>query len=246
MFQKNNKGFYEFEELNKSGLLNAVSTKAYGNIAYKYGEKAEVDKNREKFTRDVGIDFATTAQHGLIHGTQVQIVDKPGMYDNVDGLITNAKDIALWVMTGDCAPIILFDPVKKVAGLVHSGWKGTVGKISLVAITKMMTNFECNINDIIVAIGPTIEKCCYLNMRPTVEEFLPEWVEFVNNLDEEEALVDLNDFTIKQLLDIGVKQENIYWSNYCTRDHSDEFNCSQLETLGEDKPGRFATVVKIK
>ena len=127
MFIKNKKGFYEFPELTRLGLLNAVSTKAYGNMAYKYGPKEEVDVHREKFTSDVGIDFSKTAQHGLVHGTKVQIVDKSGIYDNVDGLITNNENIALWVMTGDCAPIILFDPVKKVVGLVHSGWRGAVG-----------------------------------------------------------------------------------------------------------------------
>ncbi|MBI3887478.1 hypothetical protein HY310_00225, partial [Candidatus Microgenomates bacterium] len=56
---------------------------------------------------------------------------------------------------------------------------------------------------------------------------------------------DLNGFTINQLKEIGIKAKNIFYESFCTKDHCAEFNCSQLETAGIDKPGRFATIVSL-
>ncbi len=245
MFIKNNQGVYVFEELQKFPLIHGVSTKSYGNMSYVHGSKAEVDSNRKKFSGALGIDLSKTAQASLVHGTKVVIANEPKLYEDIDGLITNKPGLALWIMTGDCAPIILYDPVQKVLGLLHSGWKGTVGKISVVAISKMLTDFNSKIGDIVVAIGPSIEKCCYLNPTPNVQENLPEWSNFIKNLDVKNALIDLNGFTINQLTEIGIKKDNIFWANYCTKDHSNEFFCSQEETAGETVPGRFATVVQM-
>jgi YfiH family protein len=245
LFQKNKRGFYEFTRLKELGLLNAVSTKAYGNLSFRYGAKEEVEANRRRFAGDVGFDLASIAQPDLVHAAAVAVVDRPGVTANTDGLITNQKKLPLFLLTGDCAPIILFDPKKAVLGLVHSGWKGTVGKIALVAAAKMAAVFSCRFDDLVVAIGPSIEKCCYRNLRPNLQEVLPEWEPFVHHINDRESRIDLNGFTVNQLKAVGVKEANIFWSQVCTNDHSEEFYCYQRETAGKDKPGRFATVVQL-
>ena len=59
-----------------------------------------------------------------------------------DGLVTEASDLALMVKIADCIPIILFDPVKKVFALVHSGWPGTLQAIGQKALEVMMSQYD--------------------------------------------------------------------------------------------------------
>lgn len=242
--EKDNKGYYYFPKLLSFGVVNGISTRRYGNMSFKYGKKEEVERSREHFLFDVGIREKDIATMGLVHGTDVVIVSQGGYYDNVDGLITSQKGLPLFLLTGDCAPIILFDPRYRVLGLVHSGWKGTVGKIALLAAAKMVNIFDCRFSDIVVAFGPTIEKCCYISELPIIQQNLPEWENFLD-FCEGKAHIDLNGFTSRQLSSIGVREENILRCLRCTNDYHDEFFCSQRETAGLDYPGRFATVAMI-
>ena len=77
----------------------------------------------------------------------------------MDGLLTNKKDIVFSLGYADCTPLFLYDPVKKVIGNIHSGWKGTLQRIGQNAVKKMIKEYNCNPKDIICCIGPTIRKC---------------------------------------------------------------------------------------
>jgi copper oxidase (laccase) domain-containing protein len=61
----------------------------------------------------------------------------------------------------DCLPVFLFDPVKKVIALVHSGWKGTMGKIVLQAAGMMQQQYQVELNNLQAFIGPGIASCCF-------------------------------------------------------------------------------------
>jgi len=94
------------------------------------------------------------------HDVNISIVDNPNIsreeLQGIDALITNIRGFAIGVRTADCIPVLLFDPVHKVVAAVHSGWKGTVRKISLLTIQKMTQSFGSNPSDIIAQIGPGI------------------------------------------------------------------------------------------
>ena len=78
-----------------------------------------------------------------------------------DGLISNIPGMVLCVITADCVPVALLDPVKKAIGLVHSGWKGTAGLISVRALEMMRDNYGTDPADVIVSIGAHICGKCY-------------------------------------------------------------------------------------
>lgn len=78
-----------------------------------------------------------------------------------DGLITNEPDVALVCFSADCAPVLLFDPVKKAIAAVHSGWRGTAQGIAARAVQAMAREFGSNPGDIRAAIGPSIGQCCF-------------------------------------------------------------------------------------
>lgn len=242
MISKNKDGIFQIKELLLPGLIHGFSTKKFGNMSFKFGEKDEVFANQKGFLNLLDIN-AEVAQPYLDHTTLVKKVDKPGIFPRVDGLITNQVGLPLLITTADCAPILLFDPKNRVIGLVHSGWMGTVGKISLIAIGKMIAEFKCQPENIIVGFGPSIEKCCFVENGAALQENLPEWKDYISVERGDKRRYDLNGFTINQLKEIGIKDDSIFYDSFCTKDHKNDFYCSQLETAGVEKPGRFATVI---
>ena len=78
-----------------------------------------------------------------------------------DGLITDEPGVALCCFGADCTPILLFDPVRRAVGAVHSGWRGTAMGIAATAVAAMGRDFGCRPADIHAAIGPCIGRCCF-------------------------------------------------------------------------------------
>ena len=78
-----------------------------------------------------------------------------------DGLITDIPGLALCIFTADCTPILLYDPVKRCAGAVHAGWRGTAMDIAGKAVRKMAETFGSRPENICAAVGPCISRCCF-------------------------------------------------------------------------------------
>ena len=70
--------------------------------------------------------------------------------------MTDIPGICLVTFYADCVPLYFVDPVKKVIGLSHSGWRGTVGKIGKVTVETMCREFKSRPEDILAAVGPSI------------------------------------------------------------------------------------------
>ena len=62
-------------------------------------------------------------------------------YNSNDGLITNKKNILLATTNADCILLLFFDPIKKVIANTHSGWKGTLQRISVETVKKMQNEY---------------------------------------------------------------------------------------------------------
>lgn len=104
-------------------------------------------------------------------------------YNFTDGLITNKKNIVLSTTNADCILLLFFDPVKKVIANVHSGWKGTLQRISVKTVKKMIKEYNCNCKDIICCICPSIRKC-HFEVETEVKESFEEEFKDLNNIDE--------------------------------------------------------------
>ena len=119
----------------------------------------------------VGQPFEAFTYAEQVHGNEVTVVSlqEKGMgrasretaIQAKDGFITNEKGIVLCAQFADCVPLFFYDPVKRVAGLAHAGWKGTVLNISMATISLMTHTFGSQATDIRAAIGPSIGACCY-------------------------------------------------------------------------------------
>jgi len=185
-----------------------------------------------------------------VHGTHVRVVthDDCGKLfksnpHNADALITNTPGIALMVFVADCVPILLFDPVKRVAGAVHAGWRGTAANIAGITVLKMISEFGCSPADINAAIGPCITKCCFetdSDVADAVKEALKEDSKHCLSQNGKKYNVDLKETNHILLKRAGI--ENIIISDECTSCNSNKY-WSHRKTKG--KRGSQAAVIMV-
>jgi YfiH family protein len=95
-----------------------------------------------------------------VHGNKVIIVKNPGEIQEADGLVTNTKGIALGILTADCSPVLLYDPIANVIGACHAGWRGARQGI-LQETLKAMEELGAKRSQIYATLGPTIQQANY-------------------------------------------------------------------------------------
>lgn len=78
-----------------------------------------------------------------------------------DGLVTDAPGPVLTTLHADCMPILLCDPVKRVVGTLHAGWRGTTADLTGVAVRRIGEAFGSRPDDVMAYLGPAIGVCCY-------------------------------------------------------------------------------------
>lgn len=140
-----------------------------------------------------------------------------------DGVITNEKNLMLLTIEADCVPVYILDPVKKAIGMVHSGWRGTVGKITQNAIDLMIENYGCDKKDLLIHFGPSICAKCYEVGIELIDEFkkileCDEIHEVFTPIIEkqEKYLLDVAKSLKMSLVRYGIKNENITNTEICT------------------------------
>lgn len=175
-------------------------------------------ENRESFLRKLKVRERLTVRAGLIHRNRVKVVsleDRAKTIEGADGLITANKNLFLTLTIADCLPIFIYDPAKEVVGLIHGGWRSLAKNILTAALEKMVKIFGSLPKDILFGIGPGISKCHFEVKEDLLEEFkyyLPEVLEKRNK----KAYLDLKEIAKIQLINSGVREENIEISPECT------------------------------
>lgn len=162
-----------------SGAPHAFSTRLGGvssgiweslNLGGSLGDDPDhVRENFRRFCGAAGTDPARLVKNHQVHGELVRSVSSrdiitdtalPGTFE-ADGLITDEPDLTLAVFSGDCIPVLLYDPVRHVIGAVHAGWRGTALGTAARAAEKMIHEYGCRGEDILAAVGPGIGPCCF-------------------------------------------------------------------------------------
>lgn len=169
--------------------------------------------------------------------------------DEYDGYITNTVGIGTLVTVADCNCIVIYDPVNNVVANVHSGWKGTVAKIYENAINLMQKKYNSKMEDIIVCFGPSIRKCCFSSKENSFKErFTSIWKnesEYIS-YKEDRFFIDLVYVITRDLLELGIKEENIIDSKICTMCNSNDFFSNRAnKKRNSDEFGTFALVTML-
>jgi hypothetical protein len=211
------------------------------NVSYAIGDDhLSVYRNILTIKQNTGADrvIYMNQQHGdMVISLKDGLVEVPEQVFDADALITDIPGTAIMVKQADCQGIILFDPIKKAVAVVHSGWRGSVQNISGKTVEKMCTGFGSDPENIIAAIGPSLGRCC-AEFTTYEEIFPPHFKDFIHG----KAHFDFWAITEKQLINSGLKKENIEKAGICTKCNRGLF----YSYRGEGITGRFATVAMIK
>lgn len=144
-------------------------------------------------------------------------------YTKTDALITNQKGIMISATNADCILLLFLDPIKKVIANTHSGWRGTLQRISVKTVKKMKKEFGCKPENIICCICPSIRKCHFEVEKEVKDSFEKEFQE-LDDLTEiiKETIPNqkwhIDTVKINQLIlqKEGLKGENIIDSGICS------------------------------
>ena len=239
-----------------SKLIYYTSTVEDGNTSFRHGEKDTVISNRENILQKIDSKiedcvFMTVEMRDRI--LEVSNLQKEmGGHSREDALvcdamITTQENLTLFLCVADCLPILIHDAVKNVLAIVHGGWPNTDLKIVKKVIEQMKEEHSCEISDLAVVIGPGIQKESLLYDKNIFNLIKSDWVEYIypDITDSEKYHIDNLGFTIKQLLDLGITEDQITVDKTDTFTDENYFSHVRDYVLNQKDKGRFCTVAKI-
>ena len=197
----------------------------------------------------IGSNYINTVKTNQNHTDTIKVAnkkikeDEPDFnlveYSETDGIVTNKKSLILSTTNADCILLLLFDPIKKVIANVHSGWRGTLQRISIKAIEKMEKEYNCNPKDIICCICPSIRKCHFEVEKEVKDMFEEEFKSIVEKNDIITETISSKKWTIDTVLinqiileEKGLKKENIIDSKICSVCNSNLVHSYRVEKEG--------------
>ncbi len=233
---------------NSPTLLTALSTRVgestdspFGlNLSFNVGDDpANVRSNRDLFLKELGIREDDLAIPRQIHSATVLRADRPGVYPDCDGLVTNSRRVFLTVTVADCLPVFIFEKEKLILAAIHSGWRGTAAAVVVRGVEKMMGEFGADPRKMSAWIGPGASVCCYAVSSDVASRFAPRFVRQVDG----QLFVDLKGAVLGQLLSLGIPPAAIDVSPLCTITEA-----SLLHSYRRDGPksGRMMGVIGLK
>ncbi|RDU22934.1 peptidoglycan editing factor PgeF [Anaerosacchariphilus polymeriproducens] len=233
--------YFQFQKIVNTNKVKHMFTTRLGgvsqgacstlNLSFTRGDDAAaVEENFKRVAKVMGTEYEDFVFSDQTHTTNLYVVTdkdrgkgltKKRDYSDIDGLLTNVKGIVLSTFYADCVPLYFVDPVKEAIALVHSGWRGTVGKIGKLAVEKMYEEYGSNPKDIIGAIGPSICQECYEVDKDVIIQFQSnfpkeQWSDFFCQKENGKYQLNLwkaNEFIMEEA---GLKKENIEVTDVCT------------------------------
>lgn len=256
--KKNGIEYIQFRKLLEyKNKINHVYTLGVDwNFRTSTADKKELPKNQYKkniesyknLCKELNMNYKNLVKPNQDHTDEVKLVkskieiNKPDFdikeYDRTDGLFTNKKDIILGTTNADCILLLFYDPIKDIIANIHSGWRGTLQRISVKTVEKMVKEFNCNPEDIICCICPSIRKCHFEVDKDVKDMFENEYRDL--NLDEiiEEKVTNqkwnIDTILINKIIlkEAGLKEKNIIDSKICSVCNSNKIHSYRVEKEG--------------
>ena len=239
-------------------LVQAVFTRQGGispapwdslNVGGTVGDdKERVQKNRQRSFNALGRGLESLFDVWQVHSADAVFADAPRPPEldhyKADIIFTDKPGVTLYMRFADCVPILLHDPKKKVAGIAHAGWLGTVRATSSAAVRAMTEHYGSRPEDIQAAIGPSIGVDHY-EVGPDViarvnETFGADATKLIEVRDGKTYL-DLWAANRLQLEQSGVRQIEV--AGLCTACHLEDWYSHRAE---KGKTGRFGALIALE
>jgi hypothetical protein len=212
-------------------------------------EHDDVAENRRRVAAALGLEPERLCTLYQFHSADVVLVTDPGDTSGrrADAMVTATPDIALGVLTADCAPILFADAEAQVVGAAHAGWKGALGGVAE-ATVEAMTGLGARRDNIAAVIGPCIAQASY-EVGP---EFRARFVEadpgnkafFTASTRAGRAMFDLPGYLMSRLGRLGLKSAR--WTGQDTCADAERFFSYRRSVLsGEPDYGRMVGAISL-
>lgn len=210
-------------------------------------EKNRVHENSNRALDALKRDPASIFDVWQVHGTQVAFAESPRNPDSphhpADVILTDQPGVTLLMRFADCVPIMLHDPIRKVVGIAHAGWAGTVLGATRNAVAAMHHHYGSNPVDIQAAIGPSIGPDHYevgLDVVSQVQNSFGEATRDLLHDHNGHTFFDLWKANLMLLEQSGVHQIEV--SGLCTACHVEDWYSHRAE---KGRTGRFGALIAL-
>ena len=242
--KKGNIEYLSYKKLNELGVVNAFSLKGLN-----FKNRKDIHIDYENLLNCMNIEYKCLVKPLAKHTDNIIVIDEKVNKDTadinldylneVDGVITNKREIALATTSADCLCIVLYDYKKHVIANIHSGWRGTFKKIAQKGLLKMKEEFGCNPKDIFAFFMPAIRQC-HFEVEDDVRSECRSIFSYTNKIDEIIKLgrvlngiqkYNIDNILINEILleEEGILKSNIYDSGLCTVCNSDKMNSRRAD-----------------
>lgn len=249
--------YYTFETLDQSGICHGIFTRRGGisphpwaslNLGGSVGDDlGRVRENRQRVFDVLGLSIRNIYDVWQVHSADIVCVNEPKGPDQphqkADAILTNQKGVHLFMRFADCVPILVYDKVKGVIGIIHAGWQGTIAGIAQKVIEKMVVEYGSKPKDIWAGIGPSIGVHHY----PVGEEVwfraqatIPDVAKMVFEKVQGEYRFDL--WLANQIILEKMGVRDIEVSGICTACNLEDWYSHRAE---RGNTGRFGVVISL-
>ena len=250
--------YFQFDLFDQQPVLHGVISRQGGfsqtpfdslNTGGTVGDDhLSVLKNHQRIFDAFDVEFSSRLDVWQVHGTDIVCGDKPRdpdtRHEKADGILTDNPGVTLFMRFADCVPILLYDPLKKVVGIIHAGWQGTYKQIARVAIEKMVSCYGSKPGSVLAGIGPSICQDCYEVGLEVLKAFRGSFGQkadpfFITRDDH--IFLDLWAANRESLLTAGVRQ--IETAGICTACHLEDWYSHRAEN---GRTGRFGVLMRLQ
>jgi purine-nucleoside/S-methyl-5'-thioadenosine phosphorylase / adenosine deaminase len=230
--------------LERAGLPHLFTTREFPGVA-DAGSGALFTAEAGPLLADRGL-AAPAAFARQVHGAAVLVAERAGRVGEGDVLVTEQRGLPLAIITADCLPIVIYDPLRRRLGAVHAGWRGTVQSVTRAAVDRLVESGS-DADGLVVAIGPSIGPCCYEVDAPVIDRlraaFPGGWEHWVTPAGPGKWMLDLWAANEDQLTAADVDPNMIDNLRLCTACNLDRFYSYRRE--GSTRLGRLGRLVAL-
>ena len=234
-------GFFDSEGGVSKGIYKSLNCGAGS-----YDKKTNINKNLIIVSKKLSFKKKNLILLNQIHSSKFFVIKNiPKIKLKGDGLITNKKNIALGILTADCAPVFIFDPIKKVIAVAHVGWRGAYKKI-IIKIIKKLIILGSKKENIITTVGPCIAQQNYEVKQDFKTKFLKQTKKNKKyfKIIGKKIYFSLRDYIKGQLKDLRIKNIEIIKKD--TYNRKNNFYSSRRSKTNNHDYGRNISIIMIK
>lgn len=217
------------------------------NFAFHVGDNPlDVIKNHDLLSATLSYERNRLIHMRQIHSDRIVIIDGTFDFDTppeCDALITNLSHVPLMVMSADCTPILLYDPIRHVCAAIHAGRAGALNEILPKTIQKIEEYFESSRENMQIILGPSIQGCCYEINETIAQETKEKGYACALQREEEKVFLDVNTILLNQLEKLAIDPTHIEVIGECTSCKSDEYFSYRAD---RQHTGRIAGVIILR